>query len=518
MSTFSRISPVNQFEKDLQCVDDFDLGITSALLCAIQIEIANNHQLHKDLIDVVKRAEKDSRYWSSKGKSRRKERQLQWADDSNNDDDIDSSSGSSSIGGGNLKSKFTSWEFIRDSISDRLFRRKYRMSKAQFNLLCDKIREKIGDDAFRIKNTQALCGYTKVAIGLRMLCGGSYLDLIGRAYDVQSPESIYKYFHTFIDWINITFDYPWVLYLKQLNTNNEDKLVLDKLDEISANFAVDSDGSFSGCIGAIDGIAIRIRCPTKEKDGVDDPGNFFCRKNFYALNVQAICDRQKRILWISPPHQGSSHDSTAWAQTGLHDLLAKLHDVLKERGLFLVGDSAYPISTYLQVPYPNAKPGTQEDAFNFWLSNSRIQIECTFGEFIARFGLFWRTLKFDLERSCHIIRAASKIHNFLIDCREGTVEDTEFLRNLSYEEVASVEASATSNGTNTEEDDDITYPLVTDNNAPKPPGRKDTEFVERRRGGEELRDELCTTLLANGNVRPRGKRMKYNHFGHAYFE
>jgi len=352
MTTFSRISPANQFEKDLQEVDDFDLGLTAALLCSAQIEIANLQQLHKDLIDVVERTERNSRYWSSRGKSRHKSKtqRLQWAADTNNDDGIDiGSSGSNSIGGGNLKSKFTSWEFIRDSISDRLFRRKYRMSKAQFNLLCDKIREKIGDDAFRIKNTQALCGYTKVAIGLRILCGGSYLDLIGRAYDVQAPKSIYKYFHTFIDWINKTFDYPWMSLLQRLNTNNGDMIALQKLDEISGNFAVDSGGSFLGCIGAIDGIAIRIRCPTKEKDGVHDPGNYFCRKNFYALNVQAICDRQKRILWISPTHQGSSHDSTAWAQTELHDLLVELHDVLKERGLFLVGDSADPISTYLRA-------------------------------------------------------------------------------------------------------------------------------------------------------------------------
>ena len=524
MTTFSRISPVDQFEKDLQGVDDFDLGLTAALLCSAQTELANLNQLHQDLLDVVGKTEKNRRYWSTRGKSsrRRKKRRLQ-PNDSNTDDigdveDGGGSSGRSSSSSSDTQTKFTSWEVIRDSISDRLFRRKYRMTKEQFNLLCSKIKEAIGDDEFRTTNTQALCGYTRVAIGLRVLCGGSYLDLIGRAYDVQSPQSIYNYFHTFIDWINKAFDYPWVSLLQRLKSNSEDKLALDKLNEISGNFAVDSNGSFLGCIGAIDGLAIRIICPTWEKDGVRDPGNFFCRKNFYALNVQAICDRQKRILWISPLHQGASHDSTAWAQTDLHDLLVELQDVLKKHGLFLVGDSAYPLSTHLLVPYPDAKPGTQQDAFNFWLSNSRIQIECTFGEFIARFGLFWRTLKFDMERCCHIIRAASKLHNFLIDCREGTVEDTEYHRNLSYEDVASVEALATPSTPNAEEEDDITYPLVTDNNAPKPTGRKDNASVKRQLEGEELRNDICTTLLADGNVRPRGKRMKYNAFGHAYFE
>jgi len=81
---------------------------------------------------------------------------------------------------------------------------------------------------------------------------------------------------------------------------------LDELKEIGADFSVDSYGCFLGCIGAIDGLAIRIKCLSN----VPDFGNYFCRKNFYALNVQAICDRKKRILWISAGHQGSTHDST----------------------------------------------------------------------------------------------------------------------------------------------------------------------------------------------------------------
>lgn len=189
MTTFSRISPVNQFEKDLQRIDDFDLGLTAALLCAAQIELANINNLHKDLLDVVKKAESNRR-------SYKKRRELRRADNINNIDDV--GHGSSSDNDTQTQTKFTSWDVLRDSISDKLFRRKYRMTKAQFNLLCSRIREKIGDDEFRTTNTQAMCGYTKVAIGLRILCGGSYLDLIGRAYDVQSPVSVYTYFHTFL--------------------------------------------------------------------------------------------------------------------------------------------------------------------------------------------------------------------------------------------------------------------------------------------------------------------------------
>lgn len=37
-------------------------------------------------------------------------------------------------------------------------------------------------------------------------------------------------------------------------------------------------------------------------------------------NVQAACDLQGRVLWVSDPLDGSSHDMTALAESGLLDL------------------------------------------------------------------------------------------------------------------------------------------------------------------------------------------------------
>lgn len=177
MTVLSRVSPANEFEERLKDVDDFDLAITALLLTSVQSELANLNQLNKDCIAAVKRAETNRRYYRNSSRNRRRTRdrrqQVQWVD-AVAADTPDTPDNANS----HTKTKFTSWEVIRDSISERLFRRKYRMSKDEFALLCDKIRNKIGDDVFRTENTQALCGYTKVAIGLRMLCGGSYLDLI----------------------------------------------------------------------------------------------------------------------------------------------------------------------------------------------------------------------------------------------------------------------------------------------------------------------------------------------------
>jgi hypothetical protein len=152
--------------------------------------------------------------------------------------------------------------------------------------------------------------------------------------------------------------------------------------EIAAGFARFSHGQLDGIIGAIDGIAIRIQCPTVADD-VPDPGNFFCRKQFYALNVQAIVDSKKRFLWVSPLHQGSMFDSVAFGQTGLHRGLDELSQWLRRNGFYLIGDSAYNLAGWMIIPYSHGasmQVGDVKDSFNFWHSNARIRVECAFGK------------------------------------------------------------------------------------------------------------------------------------------
>ena len=100
-------------------------------------------------------------------------------------------------------------------------------------------------------------------------------------------------------------------------------------------------------------------------------------------------DHKKRFLWASPRHCGAAFDARALSETILHSELDMLEVVLVECGLWLAGDSAYHLKGHTMIPYSAAGFMSDEDNFNFWLSNSRICVECAFGELVWRWGVFW---------------------------------------------------------------------------------------------------------------------------------
>jgi hypothetical protein len=346
------------------------------------------------------------------------------------------------------------------------------------------------------KYKTAISGEVKIACTIRILAGASYLDLL-LAYNL-SHHMLYEIFHETINWINKSFEFALPNYIKYENTN--------KLQQLALAFSDRSDGIINGCIGALDGVAIRIRSPWIERDEVPDPGNYYCRKGFFALNVQAICDADKRIIWLSTGHKGSTHDSVAFIETKLAKLLEDKKDYLYNNRLFIVGDSAYALKSYMMVPYPNAESNSIHDDFNYYHSRTRIYIECTFGEMIMRWGVFWKKLNFKLENNGPIINACSHLHNFLIDER---------LRNSNVEK----DDKAFFNHYDHHKDDSSivgvgAFPLVSDNNEPSVGGRPPRNDLR----GTEIRDNIATALRTFDLSRPLQDGMKYNCYGHIYMD
>ena len=419
-----------------------------------------------------------------------------------------------------------SWnEFTETITNSHRFRRMFRMNRGTFDLLCIQIANKIGHKTFRsesfmseggMRDQQTFAaqqhsgGYTsgeiKLAVTIRLLAGGSYLDLIPLFDIVKS--SIYSVFDQVIGWVIKTLSFPLVETLRDENWT--------VMHAMAQEFAEKSEGFFYGAFGSLDGLAVRISSP-RLRD-VPDPGNYHCRKGFYALNVQAICDKHKRFLWVAPMNKGSSHDSSAFGNTKLIELLKEKAQQLLEQGLFLNGDSAYPMYLFLQVPYNQqevkADPVGAKDAYNCYHSANHIWIECAFGELIMRWGCFWRTLRFNsLEKNGRVIYAAMLLHNFIVDSRLNSTDDDQCFRDFS----ANITSSSQSRMTQLT--GESPRALVSDNNEPRPLGRPSMSEKAMIAQGELLRNNLMLSLSARGDFRrPTERGMKYNSEGLIYME
>ena len=120
----------------------------------------------------------------------------------------------------NRRRSFTS---VMESTTDTLFKRKFQMSKQSFMKLCDSTEQQVGEKEFKGESyinsseykidTQAACngrggiitGEMKVALLLRVLAGGNYLDIMDLS--IISVPALYNSFHLAIHWINVTFDF-----------------------------------------------------------------------------------------------------------------------------------------------------------------------------------------------------------------------------------------------------------------------------------------------------------------------
>jgi hypothetical protein len=144
---------------------------------------------------------------------------------------------------------------------------------------------------------------------------------------------------------------------------------------------------------------------------------FFCgRKHKSGLNLQAVCDSDRRFIDLSILNPGSASDFLSFITWELYRSFSSSPHFLKA-GLTIYGDNAYVNNHFMTVPFSNAV-GVKDD-FNFYHSQVRMNIECTFGIFTSR----WRILKsplsshLSLSKVVALVFCLAKLHNFCIDQR-----------------------------------------------------------------------------------------------------
>ena len=163
-----------------------------------------------------------------------------------------------------------------------------------------------------------------------------------------------------------------------------------------------------GCVGALDGICMKLKKPKNESI----PASFYCRKGYYAIPVQAVCDSNYLFRYASGLCGGATHDSLANAVSGF---MEEVQDGLLGEIFWVAGDEAYPVSEWIIVPYPASTLTDDEDNFNFYLSSLRIHIEQAFGMLTARWRLLRDRLNFSLRHCSNIMSVCMKLHNYCVE-------------------------------------------------------------------------------------------------------
>ena len=303
-------------------------------------------------------------------------------------------------------------------VTEEEFRGAFRMFRSTFARLVSVLRPHIGR---KLPDTNIVgreaAGYAivglreRIAICLRLLAGASYHD-IAMIFRV-SHSTIYEVFHRFLDVVASNS-----IQELQIKFPFDDDA---KLEQLAEGFmkSTSNHPALYGCVGALDGYAVRIRRPFVSEES--KPNDYMSRKGFFAINVQAICDAKCRFLYIYADTPGSTHDATAYA---LSSFCKKWESQRGTNRWWIAGDEAYSITENLLTPWPGRNLDPFKDSFNFHFSGgNRNVIERAFGLMTERWGIFWKKLHVSLKRASQIVLACAALQNFLIDNREENFPD-----------------------------------------------------------------------------------------------
>ena len=295
-------------------------------------------------------------------------------------------------------------------IGPMVFRRMYRMHEPSFWTLLELILPSLPSSERKRGATPngPITPAARLSMALRYFSGGDPLD-IGPLHGVE-PGQVLMSVWMVVDAINYSSSFCELQYPSCQRQQAE----------IAAEFQIKSKIGLANCAGAIDGILIWIHKPMKRD--IDDIGfgesKFFCgRKKKFGLNMQAVCDAHGRFLDVEIRMPGSSSDFYAILQSDLRKRLEL--DILMSPGLTIYGDNAYVNTLYMVVPFKGVQDGAK-DAFNFFHSSLRINIECAFGMLVHRFGILQKPMPVNIKvkQVTSLVACLCWLHNFCIDQRE----------------------------------------------------------------------------------------------------
>jgi hypothetical protein len=296
-----------------------------------------------------------------------------------------------------------------DFISDAEFKIMFRMDRTSFSILENTIEAHLGEPSYE-EIRQAVCSSgspistrTKLAVTLRWLAGGSYIDLcftwgIARGTFFNPNGPLWQTIEAIDQVFTIGFPFDDAHALRQM----------------AADFKAFSHGRLEHCVLAIDGWVCKTRCPTALE--VDFPLAYRNRKGCFGLVCLAGCDAHLKFHMFSCKCSGGTNDILAWDLSAMKN---ELDSGALPFPYYFIGDEAFINTNQFLVPWGGHGLDDWKDSFNYHLSAMRQCIERAFALLVQRWGIFWRPLQVSFDRWSLVCSVCAKLHNFCIDMKDG---------------------------------------------------------------------------------------------------
>lgn len=174
---------------------------------------------------------------------------------------------------------------------------------------------------------------------------------------------------------------------------------------------------FPNVAGAIDGSNISLKVPEEKRL------DFMTRKHTTAMNLTAVCDADKRYLYVVCGHSARSHDAHIFASCSLAKDIYQNQTIPSQ--YHIIGDAAYGNHINMMAPFKGDHLSEDKERYNTLHSSTRMVIERSFSDLKNRW-LRLKTLRNDYIFACDIIVTCCCLHNICITFKdiEPTTHET----------------------------------------------------------------------------------------------
>ncbi|XP_063062975.1 uncharacterized protein LOC134455685 [Engraulis encrasicolus] len=290
------------------------------------------------------------------------------------------------------------WEHTAMAYNDEQWLNDFRVSRETFDYLCRALRP-----ALQRRNTSfrlAIPLEKRVAIALYKLASTVEYRTVANLFAV-GKTTVVTTVHAFCRAV-ISYLTP-----KHIKLPSQAKLA-EMADYFETRYGIPQ------CVGAIDGSHIPITKPQQYQS------DYCNRKGWHSIILQAVVDGKGMFWDLNVGIPGREHDATVlkksniwWWALGSDALSGRVRNICgTDVGYFILGDSAYPLQSWLMKPFPDSGRLTQsQELYNKRTSRARCVVEHAFGRLKGR----WRCLGKKNECSVTVVEdmvlACCTLHN-----------------------------------------------------------------------------------------------------------